>query len=191
MKHLVVLLLFVSCAQSQIRLKSEEVVPFSEFSKMSRVGTNLKTVSIVSVTDNRENKNHIGMALTGVKYSKTPIVIDSPVSQYVKEYLIMGLTNRGFSVNDMDGVNLEVVINELWVEELIEKYQPEKAKCKANITVYLKENNTSWNGNYWTEIISPGDLGDGTEKLAPTFASCLNEVVEKLVKDSAFTKNLK
>jgi len=102
----------------------------------------------------------------------------------------MGLTKRGFSVNEMDGVALEVVINELWVEELIEKYQPEKAKCKANVTVYLKEGNTSWNGNYWTEIISPGDLGDGTEKLAPTFASCLNEIVEKLVKDPSFTKNL-
>ncbi len=188
---LLVLLWFVSCAQHQITLKSEEVVPFNEFSKVSRVGSGLKTISISSTTDNREKKDQVGMALTGVKYKETPIVINSVVSDYVKEYLILSLTDRGFAINNIDGIGLDVVINELWVEEVIEKYQPEKAKCKANFTFYLKEGNVAWNGNYWTEIVSPGDLSDGTEKIAPTFASCLNEVVEKLVKDSAFIKNLK
>ena len=187
---LLVLLMFVSCAQHQIKLKNEEMVPFTDFSKISRVGSGLKTIAINSVTDNRENKDQIGMALTGVKYSQTPIVIDRATNEYLKEYLILSLTDRGFSVNDMDGINLDVVINELWVEELIEKYQPEKAKCKANLTFYLKEDKTSWSGNYWTEIVSPGDLSDGTEKIAPTFAYCLNEVVEKLVNDPAFIKNI-
>lgn len=188
---LLFLLIFVSCAQQQITLKNKELVPFNDFSKITRAGNGLKTISFSTVIDNRENKNEVGKALTGVKYKETPIVMNSGTSNYIKEYLTSALTERGFSVNSMDGINIEVVINELWVEELIEKYQPEKAKCKVNFTFYIKEENASWNGNYWTEIISPGDLADGTEKIAPTFASCLNEVVEKLVTDQEFIKNLK
>lgn len=189
--RLLVLLLFISCAQQRITLRTEEIVPFDEFSEVTHTGQGLKTISISSLTDNREKKDLIGTALTGVKYTKTPIVMGATVSDYMKEYLTHALTERGFAVNDMDGVNFEVVINELWVEEVIEKYQPEKAKCKANFTFYTKVGDVAWNGNYWTEIISPGDLADGTSKIAPTFASCLNQVVEKLVKDPDFIKNLK
>lgn len=190
--RLLVLLLLVSCAQQKVVLNHQEIQPFGEFSKKSRIGEGLKTIAVNSVRDNREvqSPNQVGEAKTGVQYTKTPILLHSSTSQYLKDYLIGAMIDRGFSVNDADGVKLDFVINQLWVEEVIEKYQPEKAKCKANISVYLKENNTSWNGNYWTEIISPGDLSDGTEKVAPTLASCLNEVVEKFAQDQTFIKNL-
>lgn len=190
MKFLVLLIL-VSCAQQSLTLKKDQVTPFKEFAKVTRTGEGLKTVSINSITDNRERKDHIGTALTGVQYSATPVSIGAPVDTYVKEYLVESLINRGFSVKEMDGVKIDVAINQLWVEEVIEKYQPEKAKCKANFTFYLKENHTSWEGNYWTEIVSPGDLADGTEKIAPTLASCLNELAEKWLTDKGFLKNLK
>lgn len=189
--RLLVLMFLVSCAQNQIKLKNDQVVPFSDFSKVSNVGNGLKTLAINSVIDNRDNKDQIGVALTGIKFSQTPVVVDTVVSEYMKGHFVKSLSQRGFSVNDMDGIKLDIVINELWVEELIEKYQPEKAKCKSNLTFYIKEGNKSWKGNYWTEIVSPGDLGDGTEKIAPTFASCLNEVVEKLVTDPSFINKLK
>jgi uncharacterized lipoprotein YajG len=192
MKFFILFLMF-SCAQQQLVLQSQEVTPFTEFSKKSRTGEGLKTIAVNSVRDNREVQNEkiVGNALTGVKYSNTPIELNISAHQYLKEYMIGALIDRGFSVDDSDGVKLDVVINDLWVEELIEKYLPEKAKCKANITVYLKEGKRSWNGNYWTEIISPGDLSDGTEKLAPTLGSCLNEIVEKLANDKSFLNNLR
>lgn len=116
MKFFILFLMF-SCAQQQLVLQSQEVTPFTEFSKKSRTGEGLKTIAVNSVRDNREVQNEkiVGNALTGVKYSNTPIELNISAHQYLKEYMIGALIDRGFSVDDSDGVKLDVVINDLWV----------------------------------------------------------------------------
>lgn len=188
---LLVLLLLVSCAQTQVSVKNSEVKPFKEFSKITKVSDNFKSIVIDSVVDKREDQSAIGSALTGVKYEKTPVMLETSTDVYVKEYITQAFNRRGLFVTEIDGIKMSVHINELWVEELIEKYQPEKAKCKANLSVFIDEGKKSWKGNYWIEIVSPGDLADGTEKIAPTLGSCLNEIVEKMVNDKGFLANFR
>ena len=78
-----------------------------------------------------------------------------------------------------------------FVEEVIEKYKPERAKCKVDLNFHITSPSAKWSGNFWTEFTSAGDLSDGTERLSPTLASCMNAVVEKLVSDQKFIDILK
>jgi uncharacterized lipoprotein YajG len=190
MKYLLLLAVVTSCAQPKLYLNEKEAIPLEEYSKKTKVHTS-KSINIKLITDSRKEKMYIGMAKTGVSYSPTPLELTQPFEAYLKSYLSNAFMERGVVVDNLGEIGLEFVINDLWVDELIEKYQPEKAKCKANITVYSSVGNTNWSGNYWTEIISPGDLADATERLTPTLASCMNEVVEKLVNDQSFKAIIK
>jgi uncharacterized lipoprotein YajG len=191
MRLLLLLTLFVSCAQNQVILKRDQLKPFNEFSIKTKVADDLKSITIKQVIDARENQTSLGTALTGVQYKKTQIEVGQAPMDYVKSELLQGLVGRGVALNDDYGVAVEVTVNQLWVEELIEKYQPEKAKCNANFTFSINTPKKMWKGNYWTEITSPGDLSDGTVKIAPTLASCMNVIIEKLVNDKTFIENLK
>jgi uncharacterized lipoprotein YajG len=190
MKYLLLFAVITSCAQPKLYLNKEEAIPLKEYSNKTNIRTS-KSITIKMITDSRKEKQYIGMAKTGVSYSPTPLELTEPFEVYLKSYLSNALIERGAIVNDAGEIQLEFVVNELWVDELIEKYQPEKAKCKTNITVYTSIGSTNWSGNFWTEIISPGDLADATERLAPTLASCMNEIVEKLVKDETFRTIIK
>jgi len=188
---LLFLLLLVSCAQQRLVVNKEYSTPYKDFEKVT-VMKSSKTFSILRVTDSRKEKDSIGTGLTGVNYTKTPYLLSTPLEEYLSNYFTESLEKRNVVVtSESADVQLEIVINELWVDELIEKHQPERAKCKISMTVYSKIDNTTWSGNYWTEIISPGDMGDGTEKLDPTFASCLNMVFEKFITDNSFSSLVK
>lgn len=188
---LLLLLLLVSCAQQRILVKKEFSTPYKDFAQKSVIKSS-KNFSILRVTDSRKDKSALGVGLTGVNYTATPYLLSESLESYLEGYLKDSFESRNLVVVDSSAdVQLEFVINELWVSELIEKHQPERAKCKVNMTVYSKLDNTTWSGNYWTEIISPGDMGDGTEKLDPTFASCLNMVFEKFITDKSFSSLVK
>ena len=185
MKYLLLLAVVTSCAQPKLYLNEKEAVPLKEYSKKTKIRSS-KSINIKLITDARKDKKYIGLAKTGVSYSPTPLELTKPFETYLKSYLSNAFMERGAMVDALGEIELEFVVNEFWVDELIEKYQPEKAKCRTNITVYTSVGSTNWSGNFWTEIISPGDLTDATERLAPTLASCMNEIVEKLVKDETF-----
>jgi len=185
MKYLLLLAVVSSCAQPKLYLNEKEAVPLKEYSKKTKIRSS-KSINIKLITDARKDKKYIGMAKTGVSYSPTPLELTKPFEIYLKSYLSNAFMERGAMVDALGEIELEFVVNEFWVDEIIEKYQPEKAKCRTNITVYTSVGSTNWSGNFWTEIISPGDLADATERLTPTLASCMNEIVEKLVKDETF-----
>ena len=83
---------------------------------------------------------------------------------------------------------MSITVKEFWTKELLERFQPERATCKISIDVKVQKNGDEYNGSFWTEVKSPGDMGDATEKLAPTIASCMNIIVEKIVNDQKLLK---
>lgn len=185
MKWLLLVLVLSSCAQQRILLDEKNVIPFKDFTAKTPLTTS-KVFSIQNITDSRKDISAIGVGRTGVNYTETPFVLNRDIASYLKDVFEKGFTDRGIKVGDNGDVLLDLVVNDLWVSELIEKHKLERAHCKVNMTIYSKIDNTTWSGNYWTEITSPGDLGDATEKLPSTFASCLNMIVEKFVKDQSF-----
>lgn len=190
LKFLIMAVFLSSCAMESYLLKQEELQPYKDMAQVSRVDNATKSINLRSITDSRELPG-IGMALTGVKYKKTPIVLTTTFNQFMTDFIETELGKRNIVLSESSNLYMDVHINELWVEEIIEKHEPEKAKCKANISFDIEAPEKKWSGKFWTEYTSAGDLTDGTERLAPTFASCLNEIVEKLVNHKEFLELIK
>ena len=85
---------------------------------------------------------------------------------------------------------MQVEIKKFRVYEVIEKMQPERAKCQLELGFKIENGNRNWSGSYLTEFLSGGDMTDATERLAPTMASCLNDLIEKMVNDEKFSNIL-
>ncbi|MCT4641347.1 MAG: hypothetical protein N4A33_03550 [Bacteriovoracaceae bacterium] len=184
-------LVFVSCASKQIII-DKSFKPFEEFSQVTKVNVITADLNIISVEDQSSMNDYIGEGLTGVYFSKTPIAFEKNKNDFVKEYFKNALRQRNISLSDSSSNNLNITINKLWVTELIEKYQGERAICEANFTFDLQmANGSSWNGTIWTKITSAADLGDGTDKLSSTMSSCMNQIVEKLMTKNQFIQNLR
>lgn len=186
-------LLFFSCAQNKLKVTSSEVVPYDEFSLETRLDTKTKSIKIAQVQDARgEQTNHIGVGLTGVRYERTPLKVDTTVALFFKNYLTNALKKRSVNVDNENGeIEFNVVISKLWVRELIEKHKPELAICEAEVHLNAEYMSSQFTAKYWNEITSPGDMGGGTAKLKPTLASCMNFIVEKIVKDQKFIDYIK
>jgi len=185
---LVIPYLFVGCATQNLQVKNADLKAFDDFGKITRIQHPTKTIYLNSITDNREYKLAVGTAFTGMSYEKTPVILSAPLTTFLDDYFKKEFANRKLVILPNGETQLTIVINKLWVNEIIEKFKPERAVCKANFTFYMQSPGQQWEGNMWTEITSPGDMGDGTEKIAPTLASCLNSIMEKLVKEPKFLK---
>lgn len=190
MKYLVLMSLLLSCASSTYTIKKNELVPYKESSHVSKVLGKTKTIRIIELVDKREVLQ-LGEAFTGVEYQKTPVSLDEDFNLFLKKYFKESLEIRDIVETDMADLELQIVVHEVWVKEVIERFQAERAMCRVSMSFHLKGPREKWSGNFWTEFTSAGDLSDGSERLAPTLASCLNDIVEKLVRDEKFKNLLK
>lgn len=186
MSRLLLMFLLVSCAKvSLVTLKKEELKPYPEFNSITYAKEETTDFEISEVIDAREVKTQVGEALVGVYFDKTPVELYKDTSLFLKDYLYSSLAARNFTVAQNSENKMVVIINKLWVSELIEKYKPERAKCEIDATIKFQNEKKAAQIKLWTSITSKGDMGDATEKLPSTLASCLNELTEKLVKSDA------
>lgn len=186
MTKLLFLLLITSCATSNITIKRVELLPYKDSAQVTKVKPGQIGLTIESVRDLRASKD-IGFAYTGVKYSKTPLSLEKPVELFIQDYFSDQLELRNIEVLSDSPAKMEISIVTFQVYELVEQFQPERAKCELQLEFKMNQNAKSWNGSYSTEYTSAGDMKDGTTRLAPAMASCLNNLVEKMVNDPEFT----
>lgn len=183
---LISFILLAGCAKSTFVIKEKQFMPFKEFSQITKVNSQTREFQIAQIIDNRQSQESLGVARTGVKYKETPIQTAQNLNVFLLDYFSKELNLRGLNVvTDASDYQMTIKINDLWLEEIADK-APEVVQCRVNFTFEIQGNNKSWTGNFWNEIVSPGDLGDGTTKIAPTMASCLNQISEKLVKSQKF-----
>lgn len=184
-----IMLLALSCAKVDIlTLKKENLIPFPEFSKITHASKETANFEIYEVIDARIDKPYIGEALVGVYFKKTPITLYKDTNSFIKDYFYSSLNSRNFNLIPSSEIKAQIIINKFTVYEVIEKFKPERAKCEIDLTFNLKKKDNQASIKLWTTIISKGNLGDGTKKLAPTLASCLNEVIERLVVNKTLYK---
>lgn len=176
----------MSCAQTSIVMKQRSMSPYKDFAQKTIVADRRAAIQIVEVIDLRENTQDVGVALTGVQYKETPVRLPQQFEIFISNYFKEALLDRGLNiVEDGAKYKLTIKVNELWLNEEAQK-MPERVRCKANFTFELNGEKKKFQTNIWNETFSPGDMADGTTKLAPTFASCLSLVAEKLVKSEKF-----
>jgi len=174
--------LLYSCAHTNLSLDQNDFKPFKEYQSKTEFPAGSDVLD-VKVIDSRESKQFLGMGKTGASYSDTPLTTPQGASTFISNYFTENLKARGLSLAGDSSVELEIIINKLWVDELIEKYKGERAQCNIDFQVYGKKELETFKGSYWAKITSGGDLSDGTDLLSPTLASCLNEAIEKIVND--------
>ena len=182
-----VLVLFwlVSCAAGSIVVKETDLKPYKDSAQVTKSDSGRTSIEIESVRDLRASKD-TGFGYTGVKYHKTPITLENPVETFVQDYITDQLELRNIEVLAGAATKLEISIVTFQVYELIEKFKPERAKCELQLEFKMRNNTKYWDGNYSENYLSAGDLTDGTKRLAPTLASCMNSLMEKLIHDDTF-----
>jgi len=186
------LVLVSSCAEMKIKVNDSEVVAFDDFKKTQKVSELTQPVKLNVIDARGEVPNVIGFGYTGVKYEKTPFELKTELATYLNEKLPLEFSKRGVTTDNVNGeIILDVIVTKLNVYEFIEKHLPERAVCKIEFEIKSNYLSQEFNSRYWSEVTSPGDLGDGTEKLAPTFASCLNVVMNKITSDQKFINLIK
>lgn len=185
-KVLLTLLAVISCANlGLVKIEKEELKAYPEFNRITFASSETANFEIVEVIDARINKDNIGEALVGVYFEKTPVSLYKDTNAFLKDYFYSSLSARNFTLVEGSENQVTIIINKLWVDELIEKFKPERAKCVVDLSFKMKNSKGESTIKLWNTVISKGDLGDATKKLAPTLASCLNEAVEKLVKNNS------
>ncbi|MCO4754699.1 MAG: hypothetical protein KC478_09450 [Bacteriovoracaceae bacterium] len=178
----------VSCAQQSVVLDKKYLHPYEDFDTTTVVSVASLPIKLEGLVDQRKVKS-VGIARTGAQFKKTPVFFDAAFVEVYKNHLRNELSKRNvLMVNSDQKAEMNVMIKEFWTEEILEKFQPEKAGCKISLEVQMIKGEEEYRGVFWTQITSPGDLGDATEKLAPTLASCMNSIVEKIVNDQKFIK---
>lgn len=185
MKSLIAILpifLMISCAKDQVTISPSNAHAYKEFSKVTSIGRPV-SAHLVRVLDQREKSDEIGEARTGGSYAKTPVRLHEDLPTFLKKHLEKELSARGFSFESESQYKISVMIKDFWLKEILEKYQPEKAHCRVELDIELVAGANRFHTNVWSEVTSPGDLGDATDKLGDTMASCLNSVIEQFAQD--------
>ena len=180
-----ILILFTACSSQTVKVEPADLLPYKDSSAVTKLDPGLASLALESVRDMRASKE-MGFAYTGVKYSKTPIVLSSSLEEFLTDYFIDQLEMRNVEVLNDSPTKLTVSVVNFQVYELVEQFKPERAKCELQIDFELNQDAKKWSGSFATEYVSAGDITDGTERLAPSMASCLNNLTEKMINDQEF-----
>ncbi len=184
---MILLTTLLGCASTQqITLSSDDLKPLKQYAKITSVTTDGFSLDISQVTDLRENKKVIGQAYTGFTDSKTAIEFNESLETLVKKQLKQALKQRGIGVSTSGEYILSAQIEKFWLEEITTGLGPREYECEVkmnfniNTTAQVK---SKWSGSFWSKITSGTENQEGRDKKSATIASCLNQVVEKLIRD--------
>tara|TARA_R110000868_G_scaffold61524_2_gene186942 strand:- start:2128 stop:2724 length:597 start_codon:yes stop_codon:yes gene_type:complete len=190
MKSLILSLLIVtSCAYTSMELIPEKMQPLEDFGAKTMVNGNTLIFSIEKVVDERQDRNSVGLGKTGVSNLATPIHVQGGATNYVSVKLINGLKQRGISLTPSSENKLITRIDELWVGETSDGKVGEKSYCKIKLHFDLflaGETLAKWSGDVSVSASSNGTLLDATSLNAKMLESCMNELLEKLIREPSF-----
>lgn len=187
------LMLLASCATyERLELVSDKLKPLADFASVTTVSGNKLLFKVGEFIDSRKIKDRVGMAKTGLSNTATPIVMQEGSVAYVQARLDSGLKKRGFSLPKDQSNVLKGEIQELWVSEHAASNGTEFSQCNIALALNLYVDGSSvakWSGTTSVEARSKGTILDVTDTNGAMLESCMNEAIEKLIRDEKF-KNL-
>ncbi len=190
MKSLILSLVFLtSCAYTSMELIPEKMRPLEDFGTKTMVSGNTLIFSIAKVVDERQDTSSVGLGKTGASNLATPIHVQGGATHYVSYKLENGLKQRGISLNAKSENKLVTRIDELWVGEMVDGKVGEKSYCKIKLHFDLflaDETLAKWSGDISVSASSNGTLFDATSLNARMLESCMNELLEKLIREPSF-----
>ena len=163
--------------------------PLEDFSTKTMVNGNTLIFAIGDVSDKRQDTSSVGAGKTGVSNLATPIHVQGGATNYVAIKLTQGLKQRGISLTPTSDNILKTRIDELWVGETSDGKVGEKSYCKIKLHFDLLIGNelpAKWSGEVSVAASSNGTLLDATSLNAKMLESCMNEALEKLIREPNF-----
>lgn len=150
-------------------------------------------LEIKNFKDLRKKGNQIGEMKSGMSNKLTPIELDRDLGRYLQDDFEKGFIKRGLIFSGKKSLILRGEIERFWVEEVSKNYGVEHSQCQIQLSFELIEKKSQfvkWQGSYNSKLLAKGTIGDTSSNNAPTLKSCVNEVVEKLVRDPKFQKHI-
>lgn len=186
---LFICLVAVSCAYTSMELVPDKMQPLDDFSTITMVSGNSLIFAVDAVEDLREVQDKVGLGKTGASNLPTPITVQNGAAVYVQLKLRQGLKKRGISLQEESENKLKTKIHELWVGEMKDGKVGEKSYCKVRLELELHipgEVNPKWHGDLSVQASSNGTLLDATSLNGRMLESCMNEAIEKLIREEKF-----
>ena len=180
----------VACASTnKIEKDIGELHPLKGDSRVVTIDGATRDIVITSFKSNLEQPANVwGEARTGIQYTKVPLVFNESPFNFFQHYAREGFIRRNLTItaDAQAPIKMGLTLNKLWVEEVIEKYKPETAKCMVEIEIVMDAGRNHYRGKFSKNVLSDGNLTNGSDKLAPTLASCMNLVLNDVVSNPDF-----
>lgn len=190
MKLLLFLFVLSSCAtQKEIKLNSTDLKIDKNTEQMNSFSSNTLRVKFFPIETNLNQGNIWGEGTSKIQYSKIPVVYDTEPAIYLREFLINEFLKKGIKIVSKDeesDIHLILVLDKFWVKEVIEKFQPEVAKCEIAVNIIMKKEKADYQASEYVMITSAGDLGSATDKLVPTIKACMEKLANDILRKEKF-----
>lgn len=180
-------LFFVSCAQQQVTLRSAALEPMDQLESKQPFTKLAGTVAIGELRDERDNTDEIGTAVTGMLNEETPIKLDVPANEYVRDRFVNGFAKRGIEIGGDPKHELKATIRKLRVWEDANAVSLESSRCEVEIgyeVVSRAKAEPVYRGTVTAQAEGTYNFLDTTDSNGAVLESCMTGVVEKLAQNS-------
>jgi len=194
-KSFLFLILFVlaSCAQKEIIIKSSDTKVLRAYDQTTPISKYKGNVSVLKFSDQRENKNNIGIAYTGMLNKETPIYLDTPIEQFLKERFTTNIGKRGIETASTTPYGFRATIKKLWVNEITPVFAAETSNCVVDLEFEIVASKTKqpvYRGNISVQGSGTNMILDTTDSNGPTLEVCMNLIADHFLKNPDMQKIL-
>lgn len=187
--------LLVSCASySSLTLAPSKMLPLEDFDTVTMGEMHRVPFKLGEFNDKRADPNVVGMAKTGLSNITTPVHIDGGSVVYLKERLESGLRKRGLLISGASEATLSGSILDMWVDEVVDTKHTgtERSQCRMKVALEFSPKDDAQSGR-WSGVVevvaaSKSTFLDTTDVNGPMLESCMNELLEKLMREEKFQK---
>lgn len=185
--------LLSSCASKELVLKSQELKPLKSLEKVAPVTMVKGDLNILKFADNRQDKKTIGTAATGFFNVETPIYLDTPVEDFIKDRFSKQLAKRGVEVAGHSKYAFRGAVKRLWISETTNSWSPEHSLCQIELEFEIVTSKSKI--PVYKGVISSSAAGtdfafETTDSNGPLLESCANNLAEEFVKHDDLRKFL-
>lgn len=188
------LVLFIfGCAQKEVIIKSSETKALRAYDQTTPISKYKGNVSVLKFSDQRENKNSIGIAYTGILNKETPIYLDIPIEQFLKERFTTNIGKRGIETADSTPYGFRATVKKLWVNEITPVFAVENSNCVVDLEFEIIANKTKqpiYRGNISVQGSGTNMILDTTDSNGPTLEVCMNLIADHFLKNQDMRKIL-
>ncbi len=187
------LVMTLGCATKELRISTQNVQPLK--SMQDKIGfTKIKgSLHIGDFQYAEPDPYRVGTAKTGLFDKLTPVYLDKPIADYIRDQFKLELHKRGLRVDGKSPYTLTGTIQKLTVDENANGLTVESAECNLALEFHVLKTKTQqlvYKGHVSSYVTGTNNALDSTNSIAPTLESCVQFAVEKFLSENEMLSRL-